>query len=63
MTNQDASGSPRPRLPERVQCEVCQRELPADEALVGESEGYVRWFCGTRCYEKWQHAAVPKDTT
>lgn len=61
MTDEAAAGSSRPRVPGRVQCVVCQRSLPADEALVGESEGYVLWFCGNRCYQKWRRAAVPGD--
>lgn len=40
-----------------VACEVCLTEIPASEAQNSEAVDYVRYFCGTECYERWQRQA------
>ena len=55
MTSQDPTESPQLKAPQSVRCEVCQAEIPADEALSREAEDYVLWFCGQGCYTQWLH--------
>jgi YHS domain-containing protein len=37
-----------------VACEVCLREIPKSVAECEEGRDYVYYFCGAKCYEKWQ---------
>jgi hypothetical protein len=46
--------------PEQVFCEVCLKPVPKATAMIAETRDYVAYFCGLRCYEKWQ-APVPKE--
>ena len=39
---------------ERIECELCLREVPLSEATSGEATDYVAYFCGLDCYEKWR---------
>jgi len=43
---------------ERVDCEVCLKEIPASEATSSEASDYVIYFCGLECYEKWRKEQV-----
>jgi hypothetical protein len=54
MSTDDVIDPAEPRVPERVSCEVCRRELPAEQALHQEAEDYALWFCGHDCYAKWR---------
>lgn len=36
------------------ECEACCKHIPLSSALTPEGADYVRHFCGTECYEKWQ---------
>lgn len=38
-----------------VNCKVCLKEIPASAAQSSECEDYVAHFCGTECYDKWEH--------
>ena len=44
-----------------VACEVCLTEIPAAEAQSSEAVDYVRYFCGTECYDRWQRQAGVKS--
>ncbi len=44
----------REPLPQKVNCQVCRREIPRIDAIADEGEEYIRWFCGFDCYRKWQ---------
>ncbi len=35
-----------------VSCEICQKEIPKSLAMVAEAEEYVRYYCGSECFEK-----------
>lgn len=39
---------------ELCQCEECCKQIPESTALTFEGADYVRHFCDTKCYEKWQ---------
>lgn len=54
MTVSKSDQSPELQPPEMVSCKVCQRHIPADEALHEEAEDYVHWFCGRDCHKKWR---------
>ena len=41
-------------VPERVPCQVCQHEIPSDDALLFEATDYVVYFCGLECYQRWR---------
>lgn len=49
MSEQD-----KPAVEEKVQCEICLKEIPASVAKVDEATDYVRYFCGLECYAKWK---------
>ncbi len=38
-------------------CEVCLKEIPADEVKVADAQDYVHHFCGLACLEIWQKQA------
>jgi len=55
-------GKPRPRQEQTVQCEVCLKRIPRDEAKSHEAREYTRYFCGLSCYEKWRrNSGVPVE--
>ena len=39
---------------EKVECQVCLKEVPVSEAKSEEARDYVVYFCGLECYAKWQ---------
>jgi hypothetical protein len=41
--------------PEKPTCEQCYKEIPPSVAKSSEGVDYIHYFCGTECYEKWQH--------
>ncbi len=45
---------------EKVQCEVCMKEVPASEAKNEEATDYVAHFCGLNCYEKWKEQGLKR---
>lgn len=46
--------SERKPVVKEVPCEVCRKEVPADEAKSVEATDYVAYFCGLDCFEKWE---------
>ena len=40
-----------------VRCEVCEREVPVDEARSVEGRDIVWHFCGMDCFEEWRRVA------
>jgi hypothetical protein len=48
------SGERRSVVPERVPCQICQHDIPSDEALGFEATDYVVYFCGLECYQRWR---------
>ncbi len=54
MTHQDSRDKPVQPVPQQVSCQLCRKQLPADEAMVEEAKDYVHWFCGQDCYQRWQ---------
>lgn len=44
----------KPVQDEKVECEVCLKEVPISEAKSEEATDYVVHFCGLECYEKWK---------
>jgi len=47
-----------PSKVQKVNCEVCLKEIPRSEAKSHEAEEYVMWFCGLECYEEWRKNAA-----
>jgi hypothetical protein len=47
----------QPAEPQKVECEVCLKEIPGSEARSAEAVGYVAYFCGLDCYERWKAGA------
>jgi Domain of unknown function (DUF3330) len=48
----------------RIVCDVCLKEVPADEAVVPEGVDYFVHFCGLQCYQEWVRRSgkpQPKD--
>ncbi|HGT2644412.1 TPA: DUF3330 domain-containing protein [Legionella pneumophila] len=48
MSKQEKEGCPL------CQCATCCKEIPESAAATVEGADYVRHFCSTECYEKWQ---------
>lgn len=48
------AGPLKPKVPPRVRCEICLREIPRSEARSAEGRDYVVYFCGLECFEKWR---------
>ncbi len=46
---------------EAVPCEICLKEIPRSEAKIEEASGYVLYFCGLDCYEKWREQNETKE--
>jgi hypothetical protein len=44
----------RPVEPEHINCEVCLKEIPRDEAQSDEATDYIVHFCGLECYQVWK---------
>ncbi len=40
---------------ETIECKVCLKEVPASAAQNAECEDYVFYFCGSECFDKWEH--------
>lgn len=55
MADQNPPDASETQLPKQVSCQLCRKQLPADEAVVEEAKDYVHWFCGQDCYQRWQH--------
>jgi len=45
---------PRTSVPEKVNCEICLKEIPPSEANSAEAQDYLLYFCGLECYAEWQ---------
>ena len=54
MSSEDHEGDARAKAPRWVNCALCRRELPADQALTPEAGDYTLWFCGAECYAQWR---------
>lgn len=52
----------KPVNTECVACEVCMKEVPRSEAIIPEAVGYVVYFCGLDCYEKWKDQRTETGT-
>ena len=44
----------KPAQEEKVECNVCMKEVPVSEAKSEEAADYVVHFCGLDCYNKWK---------
>ena len=44
----------RPGEPEHINCEICLKEVPLDEAQSNEAKDYIVHFCGLECYHVWE---------
>ena len=51
----------RPVEPEHINCEICLKEIPADEAQSEEATDYVVHFCGLDCYQVWKEKQKNAD--
>jgi hypothetical protein len=49
----------RPADPDRVFCEVCAKLVPKSAARTAEAKGYVAYFCGQTCYDRWRGEVPP----
>jgi YHS domain-containing protein len=47
--------------PNLVSCSICHREVPHAETLSAEGQDYFLYFCGTDCYEQWQHSTEGEE--
>lgn len=45
-----------------VSCQVCLKQVPADDAHSDEVNDYVYYFCGADCFDKWQHKSDEEKT-
>lgn len=48
------SDNQQARQDQKVECQVCLKEVPLSEAKSEEATDYVIHFCGLDCYEKWK---------
>ncbi|GAB4288477.1 MAG: hypothetical protein Kow0096_00870 [Thiohalomonadaceae bacterium] len=48
---------PIPSEPERIQCEICLRDIPASVAVTVEGTDYVHHYCGLDCLARWRACA------
>lgn len=39
---------------QKLTCEVCLQEVPADAAKSMDVQDYVYHFCGLECFDAWQ---------
>ena len=39
---------------ETLRCEICTKEIPAEDMHSAEVDNYVVYYCGVECYEKWK---------
>lgn len=44
---------PEDALPKQVNCQVCKKEIPQNDAKSSESEDMILYFCGLDCLEHW----------
>ncbi len=42
-----------PEAPERLDCDVCLTQIPADSAINAECAEYIYHFCGIDRYREW----------
>lgn len=45
---------------EKVECDVCLKQVPISEAKSEEATDYMVHFCGLECYKKWKEQEVEK---
>jgi len=45
---------------EKVECEICLKEIPVSEAKMDEAADYVHHFCGLECYAIWRAQELPE---
>lgn len=45
-----------------VSCKVCLKEIPKSLAHTEEAEGYILYFCGLDCFDKWGHQNNTNNT-
>jgi len=38
----------------KVQCALCEKWIPASEAVNPEGHEYVLYFCGAECHAQWE---------
>ena len=43
----------RPEAPERLDCDVCITQIPADSVINAECAEYIYHFYGIDCYREW----------
>jgi len=46
----------------KVECEICLKEIPRSEATVDEVNDYVIYYCGLDCFHKWKQPEEEKKT-
>ena len=46
---------------EKVECQVCMKEVPISESKSEEATDYVLHFCGLECYSKWKEQNQQKQ--
>ena len=47
-----------------LSCEVCMKEIPKTVSQSYEGPDYVFYFCGSNCFDKWEHqrnTKVPEE--
>lgn len=50
-----------PLDPEKVNCEVCLKQIPISEAKSEEASDYFIYYCSLDCYDKWKEQNNKKD--
>jgi len=45
--------------PETLECVQCRKEIPADAAMMAESQEYIVYFCSPGCHRAWEEAQAP----
>lgn len=51
----------KPETPQKVNCEVCLKEIPKTDAKCTEVHDYVMYFCGLDCYQEWSSKNEEKN--
>ncbi len=46
---------------EKVECDICMKEIPKSGAQMDETNDYVAHFCGLDCFDKWKHQKENDD--
>jgi hypothetical protein len=62
QNNREASMSmPKPEVVEKIDRDICMREIPRSEMGVSEADDYILYYCGTEYYEQQAKGGVESE--